>query len=58
MSKLAIGRSLSGHLANIVRELGRKLQWDPDAERFVGDEEANKSLDRPKRAGFELPDLA
>jgi predicted dehydrogenase len=46
------------HLVNIVRELGRKPQWDPDAEQFVGDEEANKSLDRPKRAGFELPDLS
>jgi hypothetical protein len=43
------------HLLNITRELGRKLQWDPDAETFPGDDEANKLLDRPRRAGFELP---
>lgn len=43
------------HLLNITRELGRKLQWDPVAERFVGDDEANSLLDRPRRAGFELP---
>jgi hypothetical protein len=43
------------HLLNITRELGRKLQWDPDKEQFVGDDEANKLLDRPRRAGFELP---
>ena len=46
------------HLANIARELGRKLKWDPEMEQFVGDEEANQSLDRPKRVGFELPDLS
>jgi predicted dehydrogenase len=43
------------HLVNITRELGRKLQWDPAAEQFVGDDEANKLLDRPRRTGFELP---
>lgn len=43
------------HLANIVRELGRKLQWDPQNERFVGDEEANKLVARTPRKGFELP---
>ncbi len=43
------------HLANIVRELGRKLQWDPQNERFVGDDEANKLLARTPRKGFELP---
>jgi predicted dehydrogenase len=43
------------HLVNITRELGRKLNWDPAAERFVNDDEANQLLDRPRRAGFELP---
>jgi predicted dehydrogenase len=43
------------HLLNIAREAGRKLQWDPNAEQFVNDAEANKLLDRPRRAGFELP---
>jgi predicted dehydrogenase len=43
------------HLLNITRELGRKLNWDPAAEQFVSDDEANQLLDRPRRAGFELP---
>jgi predicted dehydrogenase len=30
------------HLANIAFRLGRKLKWDPAAEQFVGDDEANK----------------
>ena len=45
------------HLVNITRELDRKLQWDPEKEQFVGDDEANKLLDRPRRAGFELPEV-
>jgi predicted dehydrogenase len=49
-------RSISTcHLLNITRELGRRLTWDPDKERFVNDNDANKLLDRPRRAGFELP---
>jgi predicted dehydrogenase len=44
------------HLGNIARRLGRKLQWDPKKERFVGDKEADTYLDRPRRKGYELPD--
>ena len=43
------------HLANIARELGRKLRWDSAAETFPDDEEARTLLDRPRRAGWELP---
>jgi predicted dehydrogenase len=43
------------HLLNIARELGRKLHWNPEAEQFENDDEANALLDRPRRAGFELP---
>lgn len=43
------------HLANITRAAGRPLRWDPAAEKFIGDAEANEYLDRPRRAGFELP---
>ena len=32
------------HLGNLAFRLGRKLQWDPAAERFVGDDEANRLL--------------
>jgi predicted dehydrogenase len=45
------------HLVNICRDMGRKLQWDPKAEKFVGDEEANKALSRPRRPGYELPNI-
>jgi predicted dehydrogenase len=37
------------HLGNIAYWLKRPLKWDPAAEQFVGDEEANRWLDRPKR---------
>ncbi len=43
------------HLVNITRELGRKLRWNPEAEQFVDDDEANALVDRPRRAGYELP---
>ncbi len=43
------------HLANLARELGRKLRWDPDKEVFAGDEEASGLLARERRRGFELP---
>lgn len=46
------------HLVNIARRLGRKLAWNPDKERFVGDDEANTYVDRPRRKGWELPNLA
>jgi predicted dehydrogenase len=32
------------HLGNIAYRTGRKLRWDPAAERFVGDDEANRLL--------------
>lgn len=43
------------HLLNICRDLGRKLEWDPTAERFPKDPEANKMLSRLRRKGYELP---
>lgn len=46
------------HLANIARRLGRPLRWDPDKELFVGDDEADTYVDRPRRKGWELPALA
>ena len=38
------------HLANIAMQLNRKLEWDPDSEDFVGDDEANRLLDDADRA--------
>jgi len=43
------------HLANLTRQLNRKLQWDPEAERFRNDPDANQHLARPRREGYELP---
>ncbi|MSU56691.1 MAG: Gfo/Idh/MocA family oxidoreductase [Pedosphaera sp.] len=45
------------HLATIAIKLGRKLKWDPKRERFVGDEEANKMRDRPRRDPWQLPKI-
>lgn len=42
------------HLGNIARWLGRKLQWDPEKELFVEDEEANRFLERPRREPWVL----
>lgn len=42
------------HLGNIAMRLGRKLTWDPQAERFVGDAEADSWLSRPQRAPYQL----
>jgi predicted dehydrogenase len=42
------------HLGNIACRLGRTLKWDPAAERFVSDAEADGLLSRPQRAGFEV----
>ena len=43
------------HLANIARAVGRKLEWDPAAERFLADPAADALLTRERRRGFELP---
>lgn len=37
------------HCANICLRLGRKLRWNPQAERFVHDEYANRMLARTMR---------
>lgn len=37
------------HAANICLRLGRKLEWDPAAERFKNDDEANSMLEREAR---------
>lgn len=42
------------HLGNLAYQLGRKLHWDPAAERFVGDEEANRLLHAAYRAPWRL----
>lgn len=49
------------YLVNIARDVGlvgKTLRWDPTAERFTNCEAANKMLSRPRREGYELPELA
>ena len=41
-------------LGNLSYRLGRKLQWDPVAERVVGDEEANRFLTQPYRSPWRI----
>ena len=42
------------HLGNIAYWLNRPLQWDPVTEQIVGDDEAARWLDRPKRGPWSL----
>ena len=37
------------HLANIALRLGRKVRWNPDTERFIGDADADRLLSRSMR---------
>ncbi|MDR1675380.1 MAG: Gfo/Idh/MocA family oxidoreductase [Tannerella sp.] len=48
--------SALAHLGNISCRLGRQLTFDPVAERFVGDEDANRMLSREYRAPYLLPE--
>ena len=41
-------------LGHIAIQLGRKLQWNPDVERFVKDDEANRMLHKSYRAPWGL----
>jgi predicted dehydrogenase len=42
------------HIGNISMLLGRKLKWDPNKERFINDEEANRMLSRSMRSPWRL----
>ena len=45
-------------LALIAVKQGRKLRWDPQAERFVNDDAANAMLQpRPFRGDWKLPEV-
>ena len=42
------------HAGNICLRLGRDLRWNPDKERFINDDMANRMLARTKRAPWYL----
>ena len=45
-----------GHIGNIARWIGGRLEWDSVAERFRNSDKANSHLDRERRKGYELPE--
>ena len=42
------------HLGNIAYALNRSLRWDPERDEIIGDAEASRRLDRPKREPWTL----
>ncbi len=42
------------HLGNIALKLKRSLKWDPDKEDFIGDVEASRMVDRPRRGPWQI----
>ena len=42
------------YLADIAMRAGRTLHWDPERERFLGDDAANRELNRPMAGGWTL----
>jgi len=46
--------SYLGLITDIAGRLSRKLKWDPTAEEFIGDDEANRMLSRPMRSPWHL----
>ncbi len=42
------------NLSKIAVRLGRSLRFDPDKQRFVGDEEANRFIHQPMRAPWQM----
>ena len=44
------------HLGNIYYRLGRQLTFNPKAEKFINDPEADKMLTRNYRAPYVVPD--
>jgi len=42
------------HLGNIAMLTGRKLRWNPDAEEFINDDEANRMRSRAMRSPWHL----
>lgn len=45
------------HMGNIALQLGRKVNWDPDKEEFINDEDANRLKSRVSRDPWKLDKL-
>ena len=44
----------ANHLGNVAYRVGKKLDWDPGAERFIHDAEANRMLHRSYRSPWDV----
>lgn len=42
------------HLAGIAARLDRKIEWDPENEKIIGDPQAQSFVARDRRKGFEI----
>jgi hypothetical protein len=51
-----LGKANKLKLDDIAYRLGRTLRFDPQAEKFIGDDEADKLLTRPYRDRFVVPE--
>lgn len=45
------------HLANIAYQVERSIKWNGKSEQITGDDDAAGLLSRPRRQGYELPQL-
>jgi predicted dehydrogenase len=45
------------HIGNIAMQLGRKLHWNPEAERFVADADADRMLSRKQREPWTIANI-
>ena len=45
------------HIGNIAMQLGRKVNWDPEKEAFVNDDQANALMSRESRDPWKLENL-
>jgi len=52
--ELAVNTIVLSHLGTIAYDLRRSLKWDSAAQQFVGDDEANRFLDRARREPWVL----
>jgi len=54
---IAAGVARTCHLGNIAYKTGRRLYWDAENSRFIGDEDANGYLAPSYRAPWKVPEV-
>ncbi|NQU52283.1 MAG: Gfo/Idh/MocA family oxidoreductase [Bacteroidetes bacterium] len=55
--EIAANTARVAHLGNLALKTGRRLYWDADNSKFIGDEDANQLLVPTYRAPWELPNV-